>query len=177
MEPYDIIIEGDTVKKVFQTINTIPLYIAAATLVVAITIMVINVITRYVFGFTVAGYEEVVVTCFSFTVFFGSAYAFYEGMHYGVDALMNKLPQKMGIFMAIVKDLIIIAVCLYIAKLSLSLATKAWTKLMPATNIPYFFFDIPVFFSFALMSIYSILDLVKDVTSLFQKKPDSNEEI
>ncbi len=161
-------------KKVFQKLNTIPLYVAAITLAAAITIMVINVITRYIFRFTIAGYEEVVVTCFSYTVFFGSAYAFYEGMHYGVDALVKKLPNVLGIIMTLLRDLIILAVSLYLTKLSFSLAIKATTKLMPATNIPYFFFDIPVTFCFGIISIYSIIDIIKDGKRLFLKDTEKN---
>ncbi len=175
MVPHDIDIEGITMKKTIQILNNIPLYIAAVGLVAAITIMVINVITRYIFNFTVAGYEEIIVICFSHTVFFGSAYAFYEGMHYGVDAIVNKLPPALKEFFVILKNLIIIVVCAYVAKLALSLANKAWIRLMPATNIPYFYFDIPVFFSFALMAVYAVVDLVKEIRRMTGKQAPVDE--
>ena len=164
-------------KKLCNFFYSLPIYIAATALVISITIMAFNVITRYLLNFTIAGYEEIVIICFSYTVFLGGAAAYKEGMHYGIDLVVKRFPKDIQVLLQIFVRLLMISISVLLTILSWRLASGAWIKRMPATKIPYFYFDIPAVISFFLITVYSIVFLHQDIKSLFVKTSSERGEI
>ena len=163
-------------NKLLKFLRNLPVVIAALALTCAVTIMVVNVITRYFFSFTFPGYEEIIVICFSYTVFLGGAAAYFEGNHYSVDALVNFFPRIVRQLISIAVRLFMIVSSAYLTRVAWQLSLSALTKRFAASRIPYFYFDLPACICFGLIMIYTIIFLYKDVKTLVKGDYEEKEE-
>lgn len=148
-------------KVLLWLLYNLPTVIAGAAGVMSLLLITINVIGRYVFNNSIPGIDELVVICFSYLVFIGAASAYRAKMHYGIDVFVNLLPQRMHRAMAIVTQIILIVLSVYVTYLAVSFANAAWTRTTIYWHIPYFFVDIPIAVGFAFILIYSLINLYK----------------
>lgn len=72
----------------------LPELIAGAALVVAVSLTVVNAFTRYFLSFTIKGSDEINILAFAWMVFPGCACAYREKQHYGIDLVVNSLPNR-----------------------------------------------------------------------------------
>lgn len=156
---------GELRKKhaLLWVLHNIPELIAATGLIVAITVTIINVFTRYVLDFTYAGCDEIVILGFAWTIFPGCAAAYKRNMHFGIDAIIGLFSQRVQRFMSIGLRVFLLIFTAYMTYLSYILATKAWVKILTATRIPYFYLDLALVVGFAFMTGYSILFIIEEI--------------
>jgi TRAP-type C4-dicarboxylate transport system permease small subunit len=84
--------------------------ICAALLIVAVVINCANVIGRYVFSYSFASAEEVMLFFLVAIVFFGSSVVAYEGRQIRMDILVHALPYKIRQWMDLAADVTAIVV-------------------------------------------------------------------
>jgi len=152
--------------------NNISYIIAGAAGIIALLLTTVNVIARYVFSNSLAGVEEVVTICFCYMVFVGAAGAYKARMHYGVDLLVNLLPEKGKKILLFFSQVLIIAGLICLTWLSWKYAVTSIKRTTSYLRISYFWIDLSLVIGFGLMAIYSILDLFK-VPYDIEKKEES----
>ena len=81
-----------TIKSIVKNLDAI---VTCATLALCVILVNANVIMRYFFNNPIKWSEEVVTSLFVWTVFIGSAYAYRNHSHLGVDIVVNFMPDKM----------------------------------------------------------------------------------
>ena len=81
-------------------------------------LVIINVLTRYVFHTGIPWAEEMATSCFVWTAFIGSAACYKMRAHVGVDIVVNKLPLKVQNVVKIVVDILMAFLCAYLFYLS-----------------------------------------------------------
>lgn len=148
-------------KKALWLFNNIAYLIAGAAGIIGLLITAVNVVARYVFSHSIAGAEEVVIICFCYLVFVGAAAAYKAKMHYGVDVLVNLLPEKGKKGLLFVTRIIIIAGLLCLTYLSYKYAVSSIKRTTAYLRISYFWIDLSLVIGFGLMAVYSVLDLLR----------------
>ena len=88
--------------------------LACVFIIITTGLVLVNVFLRYFMKTGLYWTEEVSTSCFVWSVFLGAASAYRNGMHIGVDMLVNKLPRVLRNLVKIVVDLILVAVNGYI---------------------------------------------------------------
>ena len=157
----------------------LPELIAGAALVLAVSLTVINAFTRYFLSFTIKGSDEINIMAFAWMVFPGCACAYREKLHYGIDMVVNSLPNKPKAFVKIIAELLSLVVLAIMFYLSLVLFNNVGTKILTATRISYKYFDAAMVFGFGLMAFYSFLALIEDIRALpavLREKKEKKEE-
>ena len=150
-------------------IINLPEVIAGVAVVFAVSLTSVNTFTRYFLHFTINGTDEYVCIAFAWLIFLGAAAGYRRNMHYGIDLLVNRLPQKGRALCSLIARAMTVLIFLVLTYLSYVLYANVGTKILPATRISYRVVDASMLMGFALMAIYSIIFLVQDIRTMIKK--------
>jgi len=126
-------IETGTVEGIFIGINR-----AAIGLMMAIMFVLVfaNVVTRYLFGISIATSDEVSTFLMIWVTYLGAGLALREGRHAAIDLFQDMLPEKIrNIFRAFL-GIIILAFFAALAYYGFRFAIFGWSQETAATQIP-----------------------------------------
>lgn len=140
--------------------------VACIAMVVAVSVTAFNSLSRYIFDYTFAGSSEVVALAFVWVIFPATAASYHKKMHYGIDLIVDRLPEKLqniANLITSVLSLVIMCVCMWLA---LVLIAKVGAKFMPVTNISYFWYDLPAVIAFIYMAGSAALSIVEDIQKM-----------
>lgn len=147
------------------------LYIGSVFIAVTVIVVVMNVFTRYVLKFTFFWAEELAVGCFVWTIFLGTAAAYKEKALIGVEALVVLLPQKGRNILAFFTYLLLLVLCSVMLYFSFTYVSSS-SKITAALEVSYAYINTSIIISFALMTIYTLVFVVKSFKKAFLSKPN-----
>ena len=147
------------VKKFFQNFEII---FSSAFLIVTTVLVMLNVILRYFFNMGINWSEEVATGCFVWCVFLGAAAGYKLQIHVGVDMLVNMSPPTAKKIITIIVDGILLLINGYITYIAVIYVTLSYKKPTPVLNISTAYISSSILVSFALMTVYSVVFLIRD---------------
>ncbi len=147
------------VKKFFLNFEIV---FSSAFLIVTTVLVMLNVILRYFFNMGLYWSEEVATGCFVWSVFLGAAAGYKIKMHVGVDMLVNMCPPTTKKIITIIVDCILLLINGYITYIAVIYLSLSYKKPTPVLNISTAYISASILVSFALMTVYSIVFLIKD---------------
>lgn len=147
------------------------LYIGSVFISITILVVIMNVFTRYVLKFTYFWAEEVAVGCFVWTVFLGTAAAYRKNALIGVEAIVVLLPPKIRKFVQFIVYILMTIISGLMFYFGFEYVSSS-SKITAALEISYAYINSAIVISFGLMTIYSIIYLVKSFKSLFLAAKD-----
>ena len=153
-----------------KILRNLDAWFAGAMFAVTLSIVVINVFSRYFFSYMIPWGEEVATTCFVYTTFVGAAWCLRTRRHVGVDLLVEKLPGIPKKVLLVITDLIILATNAYITYLSVIYLLSSKVKTMPILKISSVWLNGALVAGFGLMALYSLAGLCRNL------RPEKNEE-
>ncbi|MBQ3009973.1 MAG: TRAP transporter small permease [Oscillospiraceae bacterium] len=138
--------------------------IFASLCVTATTLLVLmNVFLRYFMNTGIYWSEEVATMCFVWCIFVGSASAYKNGAHLGVDLLVKKLPKIPRAIVKIIVDILLVAINGYILYLAIVFVSTSYLKPTAVLAISSAWVSSSLIVGFGLTTIYAVCDLVRDV--------------
>ena len=138
--------------------------IFASLCVTATTLLVLmNVFLRYFMNTGIYWSEEVATMCFVWCIFVGSASAYKNGAHLGVDLLVKKLPKIPRAIVKLIVDILLIAINGYILYLSIKFVSTSYQKPTAVLAISSAWVSSSLIVGFGLTTIYAIRDLIRDI--------------
>lgn len=147
------------VKKFFLNFELI---FSSMFLIVTTTLVMVNVIFRYFLNLGITWSEEVATGCFVWSVFLGAAAGYKLQIHVGVDMLVNICPPTMKKIITIVVDSILLLINGYITYIAVIYLSLSYKKPTPVLNISTAYISSSILVGFALMTLYSIVFLIRD---------------
>ena len=147
-------------KKILKNLDA---YFAGFMFAITLVVVVINVFTRKFANYIIPWGEEVATTCFVYTTFVGAAWCLRTHQHVGVDLLVDKLPAGARKIVHILTDLIILVTNGYITWLSYQFVVSSSVKTMPILKISSVWLNSALILGFGLMTIYSLVNLIKTI--------------
>ena len=145
------------------------LYIGSVFIAVTVIVVVMNVFTRYVLKFTFFWAEELAVGCFVWTIFLGTAAAYKEKALIGVEALVVLLPKKARDVLAFFTYLLLLILCSVMLYFSFTYVASS-SKITAALEVSYAYINTSIIISFALMTFYTLIFVVKSFKKAFLTK-------
>ena len=110
--------------------------IAALAIGVMLTLVVIQVVFRYVLNTPIGWTQEISVFSLMLAVMAGMAVAFWRGEHFRVSVIVDSLPAALGKVINLVSRLITITFLSVVVWFSYALAMRAMGQVSPTTGIP-----------------------------------------
>lgn len=147
-----------------------PLVLSCVTLVASIVLATANAICRYTLNHMITGADAWVALFFAYTVYVGSAAAFKQGAHYGVDVFVDKLSTKNKKIVQAIVDVIVLAVMCLCFWLSVQLTMNAGNKRFEGLGMSYVIYDMSAVIGFGYSIIYAVEFLIADVKKLIKKE-------
>lgn len=142
------------------------LYIGSVFIAVTVIVVIMNVFTRYVLKFTFFWAEELAVGCFVWTIFLGTAAAYKEKALIGVEALVVLLPKKGRDVLAFFTYLLLLVLCSVMLYFSFTYVASS-SKITAALEVSYAYINTSIIISFALMTFYTLIFVVKSFKKAF----------
>lgn len=154
-----------------EALSKIEAVISGAAFVGLITITSINVFVRILLLKTIPWTEEVSYLLFNWAVFFGACTLYSRQGLIAIDVVVDHLPDKVRHVARAASFALVFVMCVILVIWGLQFSINAWSRPSSFLKIPYFFFDISVPISAAIMAGYSVDFFIqsvrgKDVASL-----------
>ena len=153
-----------------------PEVISAAALFVAIIVSGGSALTRYIFKWTMQGFEEIACFCFAWTVFPAAAAAYRRKMHFGIDLIVNLFSAKIRLIIELLTHIMITVSMALLTYLSTVLAIEANRKTLSLIGLSYSWFDAAMVVGFGLMTVYSAIFLVQHINNMPKRFCDREEK-
>lgn len=131
-------------------------------------LVLVNVFLRYFMNTGIYWSEEVCTMSFVWCVFIGSAAAYKNGAHLGVDLLVKKLPKAPRAIVKIIVDIILILINGYILYLSIIFVSTSYTKPTAVLAISSAWVSSSLIVGFGLTTFYAVRDLVADIKKIMK---------
>lgn len=169
-----------TLKTIVKNLDAI---VTCITLAICVVLVNANVIMRYFFNNPIKWSEEVVTSMFVWTVFIGSAYAYRNHSHLGVDIVVNFLPGKakatVATIMSILELLVLIMLTVisgqYVYHLIFSRTGELKIVLTDMLRIPKWWTGVAVPIGFGVSTFHSVIFLLRDRLHLIKTKQEGGE--
>lgn len=145
------------------------LYIGSVFLSITTIIVIMNVFTRYFLRFTFHWSEEIAVSAFVWTIFLGFANAYRSNSLIGVEVLTKLIPEK-GKYLVEFLTSIIITVLSSLMFYFSYIYVSGSTKITAALEMSYKYVYASIVISFALITLYSIINSVKSFKKMLINK-------
>lgn len=150
-------------KYVKLFLNNFELIFASLCVTTTTLLVLMNVFLRYFMNTGIYWSEEVATMCFVWCIFVGSASAYKNGAHLGVDLLVRKLPKVPRAIVKILVDILLILINGYILYLSIKFVSTSYQKPTAVLAISSAWVSSSLIVGFGLTTIYAIRDMVVDV--------------
>ena len=150
-------------KYVKLFLNNFELIFASLCVTTTTLLVLMNVFLRYFMNTGIYWSEEVATMCFVWCIFVGSASAYKNGAHLGVDLLVRKLPKVPRAIVKILVDILLILINGYILYLAIKFVSTSYQKPTAVLAISSAWVSSSLIVGFGLPTIYAIRDMVVDV--------------
>ena len=162
-------------KKIIKNLDAV---VTCVTLSICVVLVNANVLMRYFFHSPIQWSEEVVTSLFVWTVFIGSAYAYRNHSHLGVDIVVNMLPGKVkkvvSLVMAVLELLVLLMLTVisaqYVYHLIFSRSGALKVVLTDMLRIPKWWTGIAVPIGFGVSPYHSVIFLLRDKLHIIKSK-------
>ncbi len=131
-----------------------------------------NIFMRFFFDKPIYWAEEVATSLFIWAVFVGSAYAYRNHSHLGVDILVKMLPASAKKVTQIVINIIEIAVLAMLTYVSAQYVMNSWTRVTDVLMMPRWYFSIAVSSGVCGALLYAVIFFVQRLMGKYQEKED-----
>lgn len=146
-------------------------YLGALLLVVMLIDLTIQVVARYIFGFTYPWSEEIARYLFVWLIFIGTSYAARTGDHIRLDFLIGLWPKSIRKYMELIGDMIFIFYACIIFYFGWKYMNRifATNQFGPGTMIQmgYIYAAIPI--GYALMIIRLVIRVIQTLRGKLEK--------
>ncbi|MEG1515793.1 MAG: TRAP transporter small permease [Clostridia bacterium] len=140
--------------------------VASATLFVVVMLTIINVISRNLFKYSFISFNEIILLCFTWTVFIGASACYKRKMHYGVTVIVGLLPPKGRQLVAVIVDFILLVTFCFSTAIAANLTANVTTRITPFLQISYRWVNVSAVIGMGLMAFHSVEFLIQDVMTL-----------
>lgn len=129
--------------------------IACVALGIMLCVIFFNVVMRYVFRAPLKWSDELSMVCLAYVTFIGGAAAYKKNLHFGIDIILDKLPEKVRTTIRIITNFVFIILFSYTSYLGWMLTIGAKKK-FNYSGWSYKIMDIALPLGFLSMAIYAI---------------------
>lgn len=152
-----------TVKMILRNLEEI---LASLLFACTLSLVVLNVITRYVFRDGIPWSEEFATGCFVWTVFLGSAACYKRRAHVGVDLVVKRLPRRLQNAVTLLVDALMAFLLCYMFYISCIYVLRSYRKPTALLGVSSAVFSASLPISFLDMSVWSVIFLIRDIRSV-----------
>lgn len=140
--------------------------ICGACLTFMVGLVIINVLLRFLFGYSITWAEEISTICFVWAVFVGASAVYKHKMDMGIDVLVLKLPATAQRYVRLLVTLLLLLINGYIFYMSIVFTSIAWAKPTAVLGVSSAVFNSALIVGFGLITWHTLGFLRDDFRTL-----------
>lgn len=144
--------------------------VCGAFLITMIALVIMNVLLRYIFNYSIFWAEEVATICFVWCVFIGASATYKHKMDMGIDLLITKAPPKVEAAIRFMVQLILLALNGYIFYIAIVFTRIAWVKPTAVLGVSSAVLNSALIVGFGLITLHTLRFLYRDTADLISKE-------
>jgi TRAP-type C4-dicarboxylate transport system permease small subunit len=162
-------------KKVIEFFDKVPVsrFLSSMFLIAMALIMTMNVILRYIFGFSFNWGDEILRYLCVFMAFFGTAAGFNSGVHIGIYVFVEHvIPEPARKYFRLFADLVTIAFLCFLTYYGIVMYNRiiATNQVSPALHVP-------MQFIYAVIPVMAVLSIIQMLIQIFYHKSYLKERV
>ena len=168
------------ILKVFDNLES---YLCRALLVIFVTLLFVQILSRELFGYSITWSEELSVYLFVWFVFLGSSYAAKLSAHNRVTFQYKWIPDKLSTFLELLSDVIWVSFNSYFIYISYDFVFNRmnlfWKSQTLGIPMKYIYLILPIAFTLMTIRILQVnyLKFIKGVEVIDPESQEMNELI
>lgn len=131
-------------------------------LISMISLVIINVILRFLFDYSIPWAEEVSTICFVWAVFVGASATYKHKMDIGIDMLVLKTPKHIQIIIKNIVTLILLVLNGYIFYMSIVFTKISYIKPTAVLGVSSAVVNSSLIVGFGLITLHTIRFIIQD---------------
>lgn len=140
----------------------------AIALIAGIALNFVNVVGRYLAGFTLTGVDEIEVFILIWIAFLGAAIISWHGLHLRMDLALHTCPAFIRACVAIIEMCVMISMTLFVAIQSVRYVSKLYAlgAVSDIARVPIWVPHSAVFIGFGAMALFVVIRGTQSLTRL-----------
>lgn len=135
-------------------------------LVSMVSLVIVNVLLRFIFSYSITWAEEVSTICFVWAVFIGASAVYKHKMDIGIDVLILKLPAAAQRLVRLLVTLTLLLINGYIFYMSVVFTSIAWVKPTAVLGVSSAVVNSALIVGFGMITFHTVGFLRDDIKAL-----------
>ena len=139
-------------------------------LVTMVSLVVVNVLLRFIFNYSITWAEEVSTICFVWSVFVGASAVYKHKMDIGIDVLVLKLPLQAQRYVRLFVGLLLLLINGYIFYMSVVFTSIAWVKPTAVLGVSSAVINSSLIVGFGMITVHSLRFIRDDMKVILDSR-------
>lgn len=139
-------------------------------LVIMVSLVIINVLLRFLFNYSITWAEEVSTLCFVWSVFVGASAVYKHKMDIGIDVLILRLPPRAQHYIRLLVSLILLLINGYIFYMSIVFTSIAWIKPTAVLGVSSAVFNSALIVGFGMITLHTLRFIKDDIKIIMSSR-------
>ena len=132
-------------------------------LVTMVTLVIVNVLLRFLFDYSITWAEEVSTICFVWSVFVGASAVYKHKMDIGIDVLILRLPLQTQHYIRLFVSVLLLLINGYIFYMSIVFTSIAWVKPTAVLGVSSAVINSALIVGFGMITLHTLRFIKDDV--------------
>ena len=135
-------------------------------LVSMVSLVIVNVLLRFLFSYSITWAEEVSTICFVWSVFVGASAVYKHKMDIGIDVLILTLPFSAQQYIRLFVSVLLLLINGYIFYMSIVFTSIAWEKPTAVLGVSSAIFNSALIVGFGMITFHTVGFIRDDIRNL-----------
>ena len=139
-------------------------------LVSMVALVIVNVLLRFVFNYSITWAEEVSTICFVWAVFVGASAVYKHKMDIGIDVFILKIPFPTQHYIRLLVSLLLLLINGYIFYMSIVFTSIAWYKPTAVLGVSSAVFNCALIVGFGMITFHTFGYIRHDINKILASR-------
>lgn len=147
-------------------LNNLEEILCGCFLVSMVGLVIVNVLLRFLFSYSITWAEEVSTICFVWAVFVGASAVYKHKMDIGIDVLILTLPVSAQQYIRLFVSVLLLLINGYIFYMSIVFTSIAWEKPTAVLGVSSAIFNSALIVGFGMISFHTLGFIRDDIRNV-----------
>jgi TRAP-type C4-dicarboxylate transport system permease small subunit len=139
-------------------------------LVAMVSLVIINVLLRFLFNYSITWAEEVSTICFVWSVFVGASAVYKHKMDIGIDVFILRLPLQGQRYVRLIVRFLLLLINGYIFYMSIVFTSIAWVKPTAVLGVSSAVVNSALIVGFGMITVHTLRFIKEDIRLIMDSR-------
>jgi TRAP-type C4-dicarboxylate transport system permease small subunit len=139
-------------------------------LVAMVSLVIINVLLRFLFNYSITWAEEVSTICFVWSVFVGASAVYKHKMDIGIDVFVLRLPLQGQRYVRLIVRFLLLLINGYIFYMSIVFTSIAWVKPTAVLGVSSAVVNSALIVGFGMITVHTLRFIKDDIRLIMDSR-------